>query len=351
MEGATSLDQHGGRRVTEYRVLVTGSRDWTDKTRVFEELSLLDIKLSALDTLTVVHGDCPTGADSHAQEWAEEMNRLGYKVEWERHPADWNGPRKRGAGYARNAEMVNLGADYCLAFIRDESDGSTHCSDLAEKAGIDTQIFRSTSVPTEEKTGGLALRPQTKALARRNVELRGVQITYRNFEGREELYNREGDRNFHIVLDEATANILESEGYNIKRKPPKEEGGDWFITLKVKVNFKGRPPTVALISKRKQTRNSLSEDLVLLADHADFESIDLEISPYDWKLKTGETGRTAYLQTFYGILYESPLDQLYAQYVEEGIDPEAFEDIGMDEAEILADTGWEIEGEPKAIAA
>jgi hypothetical protein len=208
-------------------------------------------------------------------------------------------------------------------------------------------------VPTDERTGALALRPQPKALVRRNVELRGAQITYRNFEGRQELYNKEGDRNFHIILDETTANILEADGYNIKRKPPKEEGGDWFITLKVKVNFKGRPPTVALISKRKQIRNSLDESLVMLADHADFESVDLEISPYDWKLKTGETGRTAYLQTFYGILYESPLDQLYEQYVEEGIDPEAIEDVGMDDIEILEDTdsGWVQEGEPKAIGA
>ena len=205
-------------------------------------------------------------------------------------------------------------------------------------------------MPTETQ-GALALRPQTKALARRTVELRGVQITYRNFEGREEMYNRAGDRNFHIVLDEPTANILEAEGYNVKRKPPKEEGGDWFFTLKVKVNFKGRPPTVALISKTKQTRNSLDESLVMLADHADFESIDLEISPYDWKLKTGETGRTAYLQTFYGILFESPLDQLYAQYVEEGMDPNALEDVGMDEFEILDDSDWQQEGETRAIGA
>ena len=343
--------------MTDFRVLVTGSQLWTNKALVFEELDwafeTMFLNGTECDVFVLVHGDCPNGADAFANEWGELRKSITPAcIRIERHPADWNGPRKRGAGYARNAEMVALGADYCLAFILNESKGSTHCSSLAENARIETQIFRSTSVPTEERTGALALRPRPKALARRNVELRGVQITYRNFEGREELpYNRAGDRNFHIVLDEATANILESDGYNIKRRPPKEEGGDWFITLKVKVNFKGRPPTVALISRTKQTRNSLDESLVMLADHADFESIDLEISPYDWTLKTGERGRTAYLQTFYGILYESPLDRLYAQYVEEGMDPESIEDIGMDEIEILDDTGWEIEGDPKAIGA
>jgi hypothetical protein len=344
--------------MANYRVLVTGSQLWTDKTLVFEELDRLyyafldNYDYTDDDLFVVVHGACPNGADKFAHEWWEWRSYDNPRVQVERHPADWKGPRKRGAGYARNAEMVKLGADVCLAFILNESNGSTHCSGLAEKAGIETIYHRSTSVPTEERTGALALRPQPKALARRNVELRGVQITYRNFEGREELpFNRGGDRNFHIVLDDATANILEADGYNIKRRPPKEEGGDEFITLKVKVNFKGRPPTVALISKTKQTRNSLDESLVMLADHADFESIDLEISPYDWKLKTGETGRTAYLQTFYGILYESPLDLMYAQYVEEGTDPEAIEDVGMDDIEILDDTGWETEGEAKAIGA
>ena len=337
------------------RVLVTGSQLWTDKKHVFEELDWLLEKACSDEfeyVFTLVHGYCPNGADAHADEWGILRKNQGFPIVIERHPADWNGPHKRGAGYARNAEMVALGADHCLAFILDESKGSTHTANLAEKAGIATQIFRSTSVTTETQSGGgLALRPQTKALVRRNVELRDVQIVFRNFEGREELYNREGDRNFHIVLDEETANILEADGYNVKRKPPKEEGGDWFNILKVKVNFKGRPPTVALVSKTKQTRNTLDTDTVLLADHADFERVDVEISPYDWKLKTGETGRTAYLQTFYGILYESPLDQMYAQYVEEGMDPQAIEDIGMDDLEILDDTGWETEGEPKAIGA
>lgn len=202
---------------------------------------------------------------------------------------------------------------------------------------------------------GTTLEVKRAQLARRDITLQNAQIIYKNFEGREEQFNAEGQRYFHVLLDVATADILEREGYNIKRKPPLEEGGEPFIHMKIKVNFKGRPPTVALISRSKGTRNTLDEDTVQLADHADFEKIDMTISPYDWKLKSGQTGRTAYLQSFYGVLYENPLDQLYAEYIEEG-EAEALaegivEDIGMEDVDILADTGWEQEGDQRAIEA
>lgn len=341
--------------MTDYRVLVTGSQLWTDKAYIFEELDWeFEEYFLATDCerFVLVHGDCPNGADAFAKEWGEKRMRLNPSlIRIEAHPADWNGPRKRGAGYARNAEMVKLGADRCHAFILNESSGSTHCSGLAEKAGIDTIYHRRQSV---ESAPGTTLEVKRAALARRDVTLQNAQIIYKNFEGREE-FNQVGNRSFHVLLDAATADALERQGYNVKRKPPLEEGGEEFIHMKIKVNFKGRPPTVALISRSKGTRNTLTEDTVELADHADFEKIDMTISPYDWKLKSGQTGRTAYLQSFYGVLYENPLDQLYAQYIEEDMAINAeqgiIEDVGMDELDILADTGWEQEGDARAIEA
>lgn len=94
--------------------------------------------------MILVHGACPTGADKFADDWAEEMDWLGffdYDKQVEDHPAAWTQYRK-AAGYRRNAEMVKLGADVCLAFIRNKSKGASHAADLAEQNGIWTIRYK-----------------------------------------------------------------------------------------------------------------------------------------------------------------------------------------------------------------
>jgi hypothetical protein len=93
-----------------YRVLVTGSRTWTDEDAVRTAISVAVASHNA-EGVVIVHGACPHGADALADKIAQEM---GLQVE--RWPADW-GTHGRSAGYRRNAAMVSRGADVCLAFI------------------------------------------------------------------------------------------------------------------------------------------------------------------------------------------------------------------------------------------
>jgi len=116
-----------------YRILVTGSRDWDDLDVVYAHLALA---IYQNVPAVIVHGACPTGPDAMAAWWTRRYRDLGLTEE--RHPANWSVNGKR-AGFIRNAHMVNLGADICLAFIRNGSRGATHTADLAEKAGIPTR--------------------------------------------------------------------------------------------------------------------------------------------------------------------------------------------------------------------
>ena len=115
------------------RLLITGSRDWTDKRTVTREMYRWWEEAGLPVDVTVVHGGA-RGADTIAAEVAREV---GFKVE--EHAADWDRWGKR-AGYIRNAEMVNTRPDACLAFILNGSKGATMCAALASNAQIPTRV-------------------------------------------------------------------------------------------------------------------------------------------------------------------------------------------------------------------
>ena len=127
------------------------------------------------------------------------------------------------------------------------------------------------------------------------LQIDDARIIYRNFAGRGDKYNREGDRNFAVVIpDEEMADELTNLGWNVKIKPPREDGDTPFMFLPVKVKFNDRGPNVYL--KTGNVQNKLDEESVGLLDNIDIIGVDLDIRPFDWDVN-GKQGRTAYLQS------------------------------------------------------
>jgi hypothetical protein len=144
------------------------------------------------------------------------------------------------------------------------------------------------------------------------VIMEGVRIIFRNFAGKEGQYNREGDRNFAVLLDDTIASSMAEDGWNVKWLKPREEDEEESTQayLQVSVSYKGRPPRIVLITSRG--RSNLDEGQVEMLDWADIKNVDLIVRPYEWTVNQ-KTGIKAYLQSIYVTIEEDPLELKYAE--------------------------------------
>ena len=127
------------------------------------------------------------------------------------------------------------------------------------------------------------------------LQIDDATLMFKNFEGRGDKFNREGDRNFSIRIDDPeVADALIAEGWNVKIKPGRDEDEGPFMRLPVKVKFTDFGPKVYLKSGRPEPI-LLDEESIAMLDQIEIECADMDIRPFDWEVN-GRTGRTAYLQ-------------------------------------------------------
>lgn len=133
------------------------------------------------------------------------------------------------------------------------------------------------------------------------LQIDNASICFKNFRGEGGKFNKEGDRNFALIIpDEEMAEALQNDtnqygaNWNVKIKPPREEGDTPFIYLPVKVKFNDKGPMVYLQSGRNRIK--LDQDSISMLDDIDIASVDLDIRPYDNEIN-GRPFRAAYLQS------------------------------------------------------
>lgn len=126
-----------------FRLLITGSRSWIDTDAIRTEFATVASHEGS--NVTLVSGNCPNGADKQCEQIAAEF---GWTLEL--HPLYWKGEDGKGeynprAGYDRNEVMVSLGADFVLAFVKDNSGGAMNTVGHSRKAGIPTKVIHRTT--------------------------------------------------------------------------------------------------------------------------------------------------------------------------------------------------------------
>lgn len=163
-----------------YRVLITGSREFTDNTLMRRALSEARQRAQGRH-MTIVHGGA-RGADSIAAELArisKNADSEPWPALWRRAPEDlfpdnvgpaghsnpnlppyyrdealyqdeharWSADYDRAAGFARNEAMLESGIDEVLAFLQHgaANRGTKGAIRAAERLGLTVRIYESQS--------------------------------------------------------------------------------------------------------------------------------------------------------------------------------------------------------------
>jgi hypothetical protein len=132
-----ALQAHAPVQEVRVRVLVCGSRTWTDEDAIYRRL--LGLASEHKGDVTVVHGRAD-GADRLAGRAADRLRLVE-----EAYPADWD-RYGRAAGPIRNAQMLRSGIDLVIAFWDGRSKGTKHMLAISEKAGVPVEIHQSGGV-------------------------------------------------------------------------------------------------------------------------------------------------------------------------------------------------------------
>lgn len=148
---------------------------------------------------------------------------------------------------------------------------------------------------------------------RKNLLLEGAQLmggSYKNFSGRQSKYNRQGARNFCLIIPNDIAPQLQAEGWNIRIRPARDEMDAPIYYVAVNVSYGnsyfGDPKVVRMTSTTKidlteETIGQLDDDVIL--------SADIVVRPHYYTDDNGETRVKGYLKELYAVVEDSLADK------------------------------------------
>ena len=144
-----------------------------------------------------------------------------------------------------------------------------------------------------------------------NIEIENAKLMFKNFSGEPSKFNRKGDRNFSVIIEDSEeAARLAADGWNIRELTSRDEDDDSIFVLGISVAFDERfPMTLKLVTRTNIT--DLDEESISILDNAEIKHVDLIARPYNWDVN-GKTGVKAYLKALYVTIEEDRFAEKYA---------------------------------------
>lgn len=145
-----------------------------------------------------------------------------------------------------------------------------------------------------------------------DIVIENVRVIYRNFSGTPTQYNKNGRREFSVVIDEPLAITLLDEGWNVKPLKKRDETEPQMYHLPIDLGAGKYPPKIVLLSGKRKV--ILEEPAFAELDVSDIEFADVLIHPRVWEDSNGGRKIKAYLRSGYFKIRDNPLDEKFANY-------------------------------------
>lgn len=148
-----------------------------------------------------------------------------------------------------------------------------------------------------------------------------ARIIFSNFEGKEKTFNKEGNRNFAVVIDDLDmVEELREDGWLLKPlKPRNEEEEDHpRFQLPVAINYpkdyESLWPTVLVANPTTKKITKLGQDEIKMLDWIDYTDATVVIRPRRWTDDSGKMRIKAFLKEIAVTLVSNPIEEKYSDY-------------------------------------
>ncbi len=143
-----------------------------------------------------------------------------------------------------------------------------------------------------------------------DIIIENARIIFRNFSGKPSKYNKDGNRNFCLVIEDSDrAEKLREAGWNVRTLKPRDEEDEPVYYIQVSVSFKQIPPKIFLVTRK--AKMPMDEETIGELDFAEIRNVDLTVRPYNWEVND-EKGVKAYLKNMYVTIEEDAFADKYA---------------------------------------